>query len=122
VKKKASKDGSPMELLILSRLDSFEASVRSLDTKVGDLVSVTVKQEENLKEHMRRSDLLEERIKEEAAAREKIEESIDSRLKPVEKHVNFVDVTIKLATALVLSTVAILGLIEGFARLKSMLP
>jgi hypothetical protein len=116
VKRKTSKEeGSPMEMLILSRLDSFESSVRSLDTKVGDLVAVSIKQEENLKEHMKRSDLLEKKLDEET-------KELSMRLKPVEKHVNFVDVTIKLATALVLSTVAILGLIEGFAKIKSLFP
>jgi len=119
---KSSNKEQSLDFLILSRLDSFEASIRSLDTKVDDLVGVTIKQEANLKEHMKRSDLLEISQKAESAARVEVEKSIDARLKPVEKHVNFIDISVKLATALVMGTVAILGLVEGIAKLKSMFP
>jgi hypothetical protein len=118
VAKKTTQQDPTLDLLI-SRLESFEASIRSIDSRVGELAVISAKQEVNLKEHMKRSDMLEASMKKESEERSLIEQNIDMRLKPIEKHVNFIDVVIKASTALVLSTIAILAVIEGMAKLKS---
>lgn len=70
-------------------LDRIEAKVDKLDDRL-DLVDITlVKQEANLKEHMRRTHLLEGKV-------EHIETEIQKELEPVKKHVNQVKIVAKI--------------------------
>lgn len=62
---------------------------------------VAVKQEQNLKEHMRRSDELEKQTN-----------LIRLEMKPLQKHVAFVDATMKLVGALSLIATIVLAFLE----------
>lgn len=62
---------------------------------------VAVKQEQNLKEHMKRSNELERQT-----------ELIRQEMKPLQKHVGFVDATMKLVGALSLIATIILAFLE----------
>jgi len=75
-----------------------------MDSKVNDLVVITAKQEENVKEHMRRSDNLERRQDKYEQESKTRDEVLASKLAPIENHVKWVGTTFK-----------VMGVISGIA-------
>lgn len=94
----------PVLNLLVSRLESFERSITAMDSKVNDLVVITAKQEENVKEHMRRSDNLERKQDRTEQENIKRDELLSQRLAPIENHVKWVGTTFK-----------VMGVIGGIA-------
>lgn len=83
-------------------LDKLE----EITKEITELKVVSVKQEENLKVHMKRSDALEEQL-----------DIMRQELKPVQKHVFYVDAFIK---GLGLISI-IIGIISGLLKIQSLL-
>lgn len=81
--------------LVLSKLDKLDSKIDSTNDRLNSMDKTLVKQEENLKEHMRRTAILEE------------------GLKPVQKHVTRVEGALKL-----LGVISVLvGIAAGVAKL-----
>lgn len=81
--------------LILNTLNKLETKMDQVDGRLNSMDKTLVKQEENLKEHIRRTEILE------------------SELKPIKKHVTHMEGALKLIG--VLTTVV--GFISGLAKL-----
>lgn len=100
--------------LLINRLESFDGSISSIDSKVDNLVTISALQERNLAEHMRRSDALERK-------QEIIEAHLEERLKPVESHVRLMDIIAKAGVAIFSAGAGIMGLIEAWPKIKTLL-
>lgn len=81
--------------LIITVLDKLENKMDQVDGRLNSMDKTLVKQEENLKEHIRRTEILE------------------NELKPIKKHVSHIEGGLKLLGAL--ATIA--GLLSGLAKL-----
>jgi len=82
-------------------LDKIYNKVEKLVEQLNDLNITVAKQEINLKDHMRRSDLLEEEVK-----------LLDNRITPIEDHVKFVGSVTKVCGTLFASASAITAVVE----------
>ena len=69
---------------ILKALDKFENKIDKLDARLDSIEKVQVKQEANLGEHMRRTETAEENIN-----------LLREELKPVKKHVAYMEGALK---------------------------
>lgn len=74
-----------------------------LNEKIDSIIVVQTRQEENLKEHMKRSDLLEENLN-----------ILRNDFKPVEKHVHYVEGALKLLGAISVLIGIIIGIVQVF--------
>lgn len=83
------------------RLENIEASLSKLTDSIHSIDKTLVKQEENLREHMRRTELAENNIS-----------KLSSELEPVKKHVVAVNTILKFFGALSLGAGLILTLIN----------
>jgi hypothetical protein len=117
--KKTSEE--PVLGLLVSRLESFERSITAMDEKVDQLVITTAKQEENVKEHMRRSDALEKRQDIHEASAKAALELLRKEMEPVKDHVKWVGITLKVIGALGGSALAILGIVEAYIKIMQLL-
>ena len=68
--------------LILDRLNS-------IDDRLNKIEETSARHDENLKEHMKRSDLLEKNLS-------LIESELDEQMKPIQTHINYVEGFFKL--------------------------
>lgn len=88
-------------------IQEVKLQVTSLDSKVDELVKISIMQEVNLKEHMRRTDLNEERI-----------DIITDELKPIRDHVIKVNFIFKIGIAVGGISAFILTLLQIYNLLK----
>jgi len=112
----------PVLTLLVSRLESFERAILGMDTKVNDLVIITAKQEENVKEHMRRSDALERKQDRSEQDNVKRDELLSQRLAPIENHVKWVGTTFKVMGVIggiIISSFTLLKLYLEISKLLS---
>lgn len=68
--------------LILDRLNS-------IDNRLNKIEDTSARHDENLKEHMKRSDLLEKNLA-------LIESDLENKIEPIQKHINYVEGFFKL--------------------------
>lgn len=68
--------------LILDRLNS-------IDDRLNKIEETSARHDENLKEHMKRSDSLEKNI-------QLLESEFDEKIEPIQKHINYIDGFFKL--------------------------
>lgn len=68
--------------LILDKLSS-------IDERLNKIEETSARHDENLKEHMKRSDLLEKNLN-------LIESDLDEKIEPIQKHINYVEGFFKL--------------------------
>ncbi len=68
--------------LILDKLSS-------IDDRLNKIEETSARHDENLKEHMKRSDLLEKNLN-------LIESDLDEKIEPIQKHINYVEGFFKL--------------------------
>ena len=80
-------------------MEEISKKLDKLDERLDTIQTMQAVHTEQLKEHMRRSDLLEKRI-----------EQVDQELKPVEKHVAMVNGALKLIGVLGTIVAILLGL------------
>lgn len=78
------------------------AQLDKLDSKLDSVDKTLVKQEENLREHMRRTELLE-------SQHERLEQQVHSELEPVKAHIQQVKGVTKFLVAAIPIVAAILG-------------
>lgn len=94
-----STDGKEREL------DRIHTTLESIRDRLSDMNITIAKQEENLKEHMRRTDQNETMIK-----------SLETALESIKKHVNMVEGALKLI-GLLASAVAVITAFHGLVNL-----
>lgn len=92
---KNNKPNDDVMKLVLSKLDKIDSKIENVDSRLNEMDKTLVKQELNLAEHMRRTDLLE------------------NKLEPVEKHVERMQGALKLVV--IIGT--IVGIAVGIAKL-----
>lgn len=103
--------------LLISRLESFDRNINNLDAKVDELVVITAKQEENVKEHMRRSDALERRQDSLEIKNTQSMNNISQRIEPIESHVKWLGITLKIIGVLGAASVTVFAIIEGYLKI-----
>lgn len=91
---------------ILRALDKFESKLDSLDSRLDAVDKTLVKQEANLGEHMRRTDLAESRM-----------DIIQADIQPIKKHVAMMEGALKGIGVLA----TIVGIIAGIIKIASLL-
>lgn len=94
--------------LILSQLSKLGTKIESVDDKLDSVDKTLVKQEENLKEHMRRTDLLEKQHKE-------LDNHVRQEIEPVKKHINQVTGVFKFISIAVPIILTIAGIIYKYS-------
>lgn len=86
--------------------DKLDRKFDAVESRIDSIDKTLVKQEENLKEHMRRTDLAEKAI-----------ERVDSDLKPIKKHVDMLQGVVKFVTLIGV----IVGIIGGVLKIYGIL-
>lgn len=93
---------------VLERIDKLDDKVErkfdNVENRLDSMDKTLVKQEENLKEHMRRTELAERSI-----------EKMDTDLKPIKKHVDMLQGVFKFIGLIA----TVVGIIAGLAKLFS---
>lgn len=74
----------PKENHVLQALEKFESKIDKLDSRLDSIEKVQIKQEANLGEHMRRTDLAEKNM-----------DSLRADFKPIQKHVAYMEGALK---------------------------
>lgn len=94
---------------IEEKIDSFEKKFDEkfgkIDQRLDDIDKTLIKQEENLKLHMYRTDLAEKNL-----------EVLSNRIAPVEKHIMYVNGAFKLIVGLGIISGLVLTLIQIFSN------
>ncbi len=83
----------------------IEDKLDSMSDKINDIAIVQSKQEENLREHMRRTALAEENI-----------QRLHDELRPIQAHVTVVTGIIKIVGLLATIITVIIGILDIFRR------
>lgn len=117
--KKTSEDN--VLALLLSRLESFERSISAMDSKVNDLIIITAKQEENVKEHMRRSAALESRQDKAEGENASRISLMSQRLEPIETHVKWVGITFKVMGVISAVAIGALTILKLYLEISKLL-
>jgi TolA-binding protein len=107
--------------LLISRIESFQTSIDGLNKSVQELSVITAKQEENVKEHMRRSDALERRQDTNETSHKAQMEVLSQRLQPIENHVKWVGTTFKIIGAIAGVAVSAFTLLKLYLEISKLL-
>lgn len=101
--------------MILQAFSKFEKKLDLLDSRLDSVDKTLVKQEANLGEHMRRTELNEKRIETAEIEADKKVESVRKALAPVEKHVAYMEGALKGLGVIATMIAVIGGLIKIFS-------
>lgn len=94
--------------------EKLHEKIDKIAEDIVDLKVIAVKLEENLKYHILRTDLAEENIKLLRKEIQQKEDELRILIKPIEKHVQYVDVGLKIAGGLFAITSFLVGLFEVY--------
>jgi prefoldin subunit 5 len=95
------------------KIDKLDSHLEKITERLGSIDETQIKQEEALKYHIKRTDLLENIVQKNEEEVEKKLASVEKKLEPITKHIDYVQGGLKLLAGLGL----ILGILASIQKL-----